>query len=236
MDEIVLTAATGRTTGTRSSRRSRTAGHIPAVLYGLQQDPLVVSVEWPELRRAITTEAGLNAIINLEVGGERHMSIVREIQRHPVRRDVLHVDFVRVDPDQDITVDVSIVMIGEAKEVTDNDGMVDQNLFTLTVNAAPDNIPTEIQVDISALTIGDSTRVGDLLLPEGVTTDVDPDEAVAVGMITRSTLDAIAAEEAEEAAALAAELGLGEGEGEDGEPSEETEGASTEDSGDSESE
>ena len=114
--------------------------------------------------------------------------------------------------------------------------MVDQNLFTLTVNAAPNNIPTEIQVDISALTIGDSTRVGDLVLPEGVTTDVDLDEAVAVGMITRSTLDAIAAEEAAEAAALAAELGLGEGEGEDGEPSEETEGASTEDSGDSESE
>ncbi|MDP6214996.1 MAG: hypothetical protein QGI41_08675, partial [Acidimicrobiales bacterium] len=83
MDEIVLTVETGRSTGTRPSRRSRTAGKIPAVLYGLQQDPVTVSVDWPELRRAITTEAGLNAIIQLEVGGEKHMSIVKEIQRHP---------------------------------------------------------------------------------------------------------------------------------------------------------
>ena len=238
MDEIVLTAETGRSTGTRPSRRGRTAGHIPAVLYGLKQDPLTVSIEWPELRRAITTEAGLNAIIHLEVGGEKHMSIVREIQRHPVRRDVLHVDFVRIDPDQDVTVDVSIVMVGEAKEVTDNDGMVDQNLFTLTISAAPDNIPTEIEVDISELTIGDSARVIDLVLPEGVTTDVDPDEAVAVGTITRSTLEVMAAEEAAEAAALAAELDIegAEGEGEDGEPAEGAGDASAEDSDDSDSE
>ena len=107
MDEIVLTADTGRTTGTRPSRRSRTAGQIPAVVYGLDQDPLAISVEWPELRRAITTDAGLNAIIHLEVSGEKHMSIVKEIQRHPVRRDVLHVDFIRIDPDRDVTVDVS---------------------------------------------------------------------------------------------------------------------------------
>jgi large subunit ribosomal protein L25 len=156
------------------------------------------------------------------VGGEKHMSIVKEIQRHPVRRDVLHVDFVRIDPDQDVTVDVSIVMVGEAKEVTDNDGMVDQNLFTLTINAAPDNIPTEIEVDIrSSRSV--TLRVSvDLVLPEGVTTDVDSDEAVAVGMITRSTLEVMAAEEAAEAAALAAELDIegAEGEGEDGEPAE----------------
>nr|MBT4279182.1 50S ribosomal protein L25 [Actinomycetota bacterium] len=233
MDEIVLTAETGRSTGTRPSRRSRTAGKIPAVLYGLQQEPVTVSVDWPELRRAITTEAGLNAIIHLEVGGERHMSIVKEIQRHPVRRDVLHVDFVRIDPDQDVTVDVSIVMVGEAKEVTDNDGMVDQNLFTLSINAAPDNIPTEIEVDISALTIGDSVRVGDLVLPDRVTTDVDPDEAVAVGMITRSTLEAMAVEEAAEEAALAAEFGV---EGEDGESAAGADEASDEDSGDTDSE
>ena len=232
MGEIVLTVETGRSTGTRPSRRSRTAGKIPAVLYGLQQDPVTVSVDWPELRRAITTEAGLNAIIQLEVGGEKHMSIVKEIQRHPVRRDVLHVDFVRIDPDQDVTVDVSIVMVGEAKEVTDNDGMVDQNLFSLTINAAPDNIPTEIEVDISNLTIGDSVRVGDLVLPERVTTDVDPDEAVAVGMITRSTLEAMAAEEAAEAAALAAEFDVEPAEGAD----EGADEASDEDSGDTDSE
>jgi len=102
-------------------------------------------------------------------------------------------------------VDVPIVMIGEAKEVTDADGMVDQNLFSLTVNAAPDSIPNEFEVDISDLTIGDSLRVSDIVLPSGVTTDVDVEETVAGGMITRSTLEAMAADEAAEAEALAAE-------------------------------
>ncbi|MBQ90845.1 MAG: 50S ribosomal protein L25 [Acidimicrobiaceae bacterium] len=220
MDEIVLTAATGRTTGTRPSRRLRREGSIPAVVYGLDQDPVSVTVEWTDLRRAITTDAGLNAVIQIDIDGDRHMSLVRDVQRHPVRRDVLHVDFIRIDPDQEVVVDVPIVLVGEADEVTNNDGMVDQNLFALTVSAAPDNIPTEIELDVSALTIGDSLRVADLVLPAGVTTEVDPEDAVAVAMITRSTLEQLAAEEAaaeEAAAAEAAEEGV---EGEDGEATE----------------
>ena len=208
MDEIVLTAATGRTTGSRSTRRLRGEGLVPAVLYGLDQDPVSVSVIWPELRQALTTEAGVNVVLQLEVEGERHMSIVKDIQRHPVRRDVVHVDFLRIDPNKKVTVDVTIVMMGEALEVTQGNGMVDQNLFSLTVDASPTAIPNELEVDISALTIGDSIRVADIALPAGVTTDVDPEETVAVGMITRSTLEAMAAEEAAEAAEAAeAEVG-----------------------------
>ena len=217
MDEIVLTAATGRTVGTRPSRRLRATGDIPAVVYGLDQEPVTVTVEWPELRRAITTEAGLNAVIQLEIDGDRHLSIVKDIQRHPVRRDVLHVDFIRIDPDREVVVDVPIVFVGDAEEVTNNDGMVDQNLFALTISSTPGNIPTEIEIDISALTIGDSLRVGDLVLPQGVSTEVDPDDAVAVAMITRSTLEAMAADEEAAAAALAAELAEEAEEGEEGE-------------------
>ena len=176
---------------------------MPAVVYGLSQDPVSIDVDWPELRRVLTTEAGVNAVIHLEFDGDKQMSIVKDIQRHPVRRDVTHIDFLRIDPKQDVTVDVPVVMVGEAKEVTDADGMVDQNLFSLTVNAAPDSIPNELEIDISDLTIGDSKRVADLVLPAGVTTDVDPDETVAVGMITRSTLEAMAADEAAEAAEAA---------------------------------
>ena len=206
MSEIVLPADTTRKTGTRPSRRLRREKRVPAVVYGLSQDAVSIDVAWVDLREALTTDAGVNAVIHLEIGGEKQMSIVKDIQRHPVRRDVTHVDFLRIDPDQDVTVDVPLVMIGEAKEVTDADGMVDQNLFSLTVNAAPDNIPNELEVDISALTIGDSLRVADIVLPAGVTTEVDPDETVAIGMITRSTLEAIAAEEAAEADAEGVEL------------------------------
>ncbi|MBT7132840.1 MAG: 50S ribosomal protein L25, partial [Actinobacteria bacterium] len=164
------------------------------------QDPVSVSVIWPELRQVLTTEAGVNVVLQLEVEGERHMSIIKDIQRHPVRRDVVHVDFLRIDPNKKVTVDVSIIMTGEALEVTQGNGMVDQNLFSLTVDASPTAIPNELEVDISALTIGDSIRVDDIALPAGVTTEVDPEETVAVGMITRSTLEAMAAEEAAEAA------------------------------------
>jgi large subunit ribosomal protein L25 len=209
MSEIVLTADTTRKTGTRSSRRLRRDQRVPAVVYGLSQDPVSIDVAWVDLREALTTDAGVNAVIHLEIGGEKQMSIVKDVQRHPVRRDVTHIDFLRIDPNQDVTVDVPLVMIGEAKEVTDADGMVDQNLFSLSVNAAPDSIPNELEVDISSLTIGDSLRVADIVLPAGVTTDVDPDETVAVGMITRSTLEAMAAEEAAEAEAEAEALELG---------------------------
>ena len=204
MSEIVLSADTDRVTGTRSSRRLRRASRIPGVVYGLSQDPVSIDVAWADLREALTTDAGVNAVIHLEIGGEKQMSIVKEIQRHPVGRDVTHVDFLRIDPDQDVTVDVPLVMVGDAKAVTDADGMVDQNLFSLTVNAAPDSIPNELEVDISDLTVGDSLRVADIALPAGVTTDVDPEETVAVGMITRSTLEAMAADEAAEAEAAAA--------------------------------
>ena len=212
MSEIVLTADTTRQTGTRPSKRLRREQRIPAVVYGLSQDPVSIDVAWADLRVALTTDAGVNAVIHLEIAGEKQMSIVKDIQRHPVRRDVTHVDFLRIDPDQAVTVDVPLVMIGEAKAVTDADGMVDQNLFSLTVNASPENIPNELEMDISALGIGDSLRVADIVLPAGVTTDMDPEETVAIGMITRSTLEAMAAEEAAELEADGVELeGAGDG-------------------------
>ena len=219
----MLAADTGRNSGTRSSKRLRTTGSIPGVLYGLSDDSIPLSVKWPELRLALTTDAGVNAVIQLEVDGERHMSIVKDIQRHPVKRNVMHVDFLRIDPNQKVTVDVPVIMIGDALEVTQANGMVDQNLFSLTVDAPPMSIPNEFEVDISHLTVGDAIRVGDIGLPEGVTTEADPEETVAVGMITRSTLEAMAAEEA--AAAEGEEGGEGQEDGAE---------ASSEDQGDSE--
>ena len=202
MEEILLTANTTRETGSSSSRRVRRDGVVPGVLYGLNEESVSLSVTWPELRRALTTDSGVNAIIQLEVDGKKQMTIVKDIQRHPVKRNVLHVDFLRIDPNKNVTVDIPLIMIGEAREVSAADGMVDQNMFSLTVSAPPDRIPTEIEVDISALTVGDAIRVGDLQLPEGVSSEGDPEDPIAVGMITRSTLESIAADEAAELAAL----------------------------------
>jgi large subunit ribosomal protein L25 len=184
MAEITLPAHSGRTTGSRPSNRLRGEGKVPATVYGLGGDAVSVSVEWRELRHALTTEAGMNALINLEIDGHAsELTIVKEMQRHPIKRNVLHIDFLRVSRDVAIEVEVPIVLLGEAEEVTRNDGLVDQALFHLTISAKPGSIPNELVVDISALTIGDAIRVGDLVLPPGVETDVDPEEPIVIGQV-----------------------------------------------------
>src|SRR5437667_15188 len=125
MAEITLAAEVGRATGTSSSRRLRASGRVPGTVYGLGGDALSVSVDWRQLRHALTTDAGFNALINLEVSGHADLTIVKELQRHPVRRDVLHVDFLRVSRDQAIEVEVPVILVGEAEEVTRNDGVVE---------------------------------------------------------------------------------------------------------------
>lgn len=183
-----LTAETTRPTGTRSSRRLRAEGKIPAVVYGMGSDARQVAVEWPDLRKALTTDAGLNALIDLEMDGERHLSIVKDLQRHPVRRDVIHVDFLLIDRDAPLSVEVPIVLVGEAKAVEDQKGIVDQILYYLQVNAKPGSIPNELEADISHLEIGTTLTVGEIALPAGVTTDMDPEDPIASGSPTRSTV------------------------------------------------
>jgi large subunit ribosomal protein L25 len=212
MAEITLPAQTGRTTGTRPSRRLRGEGKVPATVYGLGSDSVSVTVDWRELRLALTTDAGMNALINLEIDGHAsELTIVKEMQRHPIKRNVLHVDFLRVSRDVAIEVEVPIVLEGEAEEVTRNDGIVDHALFQLAIKAKPGAIPNEITVDISGLAIGDTIRVGDLTLPSGVETDVDPEEAVVIGQPPQRAEEVEAAEGEEGAEAEAAEAGEGEG-------------------------
>lgn len=197
-DQITLQADSTRVTGTRTSKRLRREGQIPGVVYGLGGEPTIVAVGYSDLRQAMSTDAGLNALLQLNVDGTVEECIVKDLQRHPVRDEVIHVDFLRVDPNQEVSVDVPLSFVGEAREVEQASGMVDQNMFTLEILAKPAAIPNELEVDISAMAIGDSIRVGDLALPEGVRTEVDPEDAIAVAAVTRSTLDAIAAEEAAE--------------------------------------
>ena len=221
MADLVLNTEEKTTIGSRSSRRLRRDGKVPGVLYGLGQDPEIFSVDYGDLRGALTTDAGLNALIQLSVNGTNQLSILKTLQRHPVKDEVIHVDFMRVDPNQELAVEVPIVLEGVAKKVTDQNGMVDQTMFSLSVLSLPDSIPNELTADVSELEINDAIRVSDVVLPEGVRTEVDPEEAIAVGTVTRSTMESMAAEEASEV----------EGDEEmEGETSEETDEASTEDS------
>lgn len=225
MAEIILHATPRPPQGTRSARRLRGQGKVPGVVYGLGGDPVPLTVDWRDLRAALVTEQGLNAIINLELDGQRTPTLVKEIQRHKVRRDVLHVDFIRVDLDKPVEVEVPIHLEGEAEAVTAGNGVVDQVLTALLVSAKPADIPPQLLLDISGLEIGHALRVGDLELPEGVTTNVDPEDPVVTAShqvveVPEPVEGEEGAEGEEAAAGEAPEGGPTEGDGDGGEAAE----------------
>jgi large subunit ribosomal protein L25 len=185
MPDITLAAEVGRPLGSAASRRLRRAGKIPAIVYGHGTEPVPVSVTAHDLRLALSGESGTNALLSLQAGDQTFLTLARALQRHPVRGTISHVDFQIVRRDEVIAAEVPVVLVGEAVEVHHGDGLVDQLLFSLTVNARPADIPTALEVDVSSLVIGASLRVADLSLPAGVTTDTDPDVAVAVGQPPR---------------------------------------------------
>jgi large subunit ribosomal protein L25 len=203
MPEITIVADTGRKPGTRPAARLRREGKIPAVIYGHGIDPIAVAVDGRELRTALSTDAGVNALLSLSVDGQSHLTMARVIQRHPVRHTVIHVDFQVVRRDEVMSVEVSVTLVGEAEAVHRGDGVVAQEMYALTVKATPDRIPHAIEVDISALEVGATIRVGDLKLPPGVSTDVDPESPVVVGQPPQAAAEmaAVELEAAEEAAA-----------------------------------
>jgi large subunit ribosomal protein L25 len=219
MAEIILTATPRPPQGTRPVRRLRNEGKIPGVVYGMGADPIPLSVEWRELRAALITEQGLNAVIHLEVEGEQMPTLVKEMQRHPVRRNVLHVDFIRVDLNKPVDVDVPIHLEGEAETVQREGGVIDQILTSLAIHAKPSDIPAGLTVDISDLEIGSSKHVSDIVLPEGVTTSVEPDETVVTASFQVVEIpeptegEEVEGEEGAEGEAAEGEAAEGDGEG-----------------------
>lgn len=189
MADINLVAEIGRPTGTSASRRLRRSESVPGVVYGRGVEATAVTVARRELRQALTGPAGLNAVINLKVGKASHPTVVKEMQRHPVRRNVTHVDFLVVDLDVEIEVEVPIVLRGEAKAVLDELGLVDPALNSLTVRCTPRAIPNDIPIDISAMKIGDVIRVSDLELPPGVICPLDPETPVVTAVATRAIIE-----------------------------------------------
>src|ERR1700730_6105762 len=142
MADINLVAEVGRPTGTSASRRLRRSEYVPGVVYGRGVESTAVTVARRELRQALTGPAGLNAVINLKVGKATHPTVVKQMQRHPVRRNVIHVDFLVVD----IEVEIPIVLHGEAKAVLNELGLVDPALNSLLVRCTPRAIPNDISI------------------------------------------------------------------------------------------
>lgn len=200
MAELTLAAETGRPTGSRPANRLRGEGRIPGVVYGQGGDSVIVSIDRRDLRLILASETGANSLISLNVNGKKESAVIKELQRHPVKRNVTHVDFLRVNLNEAIEVEVSLHLVGEAVEVGRSGGMVDLATNSITVSAKPNAIPTRIDVDITNLNIGDVVRLADLVLPAGVVAVQDPETTIVTVELSRTG-----------AAALAAASGEGEG-------------------------
>src|SRR6056297_3142861 len=201
MSETILTAEAGRRTGSSDSRRLRAAGKIPAVVYGHGMDPLSVSVDRRELRQALSGGAGMNTILDLTVDGAVYPSIIKDIQRHPVRRSVQHIDFIQVNLNEEIVVSIPVHLEGEAKDVSQHNGLVDLAMNEIEVRTTPRNIPDGVTIDITDMTMDSVIRIEDIPLPSGVVAEADP-EAPVVTVLTMRT-PVLDAEEAEREEALA---------------------------------
>ena len=212
MSEATLTAQTGREIGSRSTRRLRAEGKIPGVVYGHGSEPIPVAVVAREFQIAMSGEAGLNTLLSLDVDGKALLTLARDLQHHPVRNTVTHVDFLIVNRDELISAEVTINLVGEAVEVAHGDGIVDQQLFTLHVKAKPTEIPPSVDLDISTLTIGGALHVSDIVIPAGVELETDLDATVVAGNPPRVQVTAAEAgeeEAGEEAAPPAADTDEG---------------------------
>jgi large subunit ribosomal protein L25 len=209
-----LSVKTREHLGSSETRRLRRRGLIPGVLYG-RGEPIAISIEERELRRALTGAAGLHSILDVEIDGgdTAHASILKEYQLDKVRGGVTHVDLQEVRLDQAITASVSVHLIGgDIAPGVKEGGVLSQPLREIQVEALPLEVPEHIDLDVSQMTTGDTLRISDIEAREGVTFLDDPDTVVAT--LTAPTR-AIEAEEAE--AAEAAEGEAVEGEGAEGE-------------------
>ncbi|MGH8933365.1 MAG: 50S ribosomal protein L25/general stress protein Ctc [Egibacteraceae bacterium] len=204
--QIALAAQPRAESGKGEARRLRRAGRVPAIAYGVGVSPTALSVDALELYHVLHTGAGTNAVISLGIDGGSQLVLAREIQRHPVRREILHVDFVAVQRDVKVEVDIPILLQGEAPGAEEG-GVVSQELYSVRVRVLPMEVPEQIMADVSDLQIGDVRRLEDLQLPAGVELLDDPERAV-VSVVSPTTVETEEDTEAAEAeGAIAEEAG-----------------------------
>lgn len=180
MEQLTLRARTGRAPGSRSSRRLRREGQIPAVVYGRDMEPMSVAVDARELYGALHTDAGLNALITLEVDGDEILTMARIVERHPFRSEYQHVDFQKISLTETVHAEVPIHFEGEPVGVREG-GVFSPARTMVQIEALVTQIPGHIELEIGGLEVGDALRISDLPVVEGVTYLEDP-EAVVVSV------------------------------------------------------
>jgi large subunit ribosomal protein L25 len=175
-----LSASKRTDTGKGAARKLRAAQQIPGIIYGHNREPLALSMSSRDLDRLLERIAAETTVVELTIDGTMARTLIREIQRHPFKREVLHIDFLELVAGEKVTVDLPIVLVGTPEGVRSSGGILDQILREISIEVDPVNMPTHIELDVSALGINDSLHVSDLKVPEGVEVLVDAEATVCV--------------------------------------------------------
>lgn len=168
MATVTLSVRRRTTTGKQAAKRLREDGLIPAILYGEKQDNIPLVIDVRELRTALSTPFGRNVIIQLGVDGESGTTraVVRDMERDPLSRDVLHIDLQRISENRPITMHIPVVLVGESPAVKEGRGILDHTMRELEVRCLPKDIPEHIEVDITTLEARNAIHVSDLSVPD----------------------------------------------------------------------
>jgi large subunit ribosomal protein L25 len=200
--------------GKRASRRLRRNGQIPAVLYGADRDPVSLTLDHMSVLHAAEHESFYSSILEIQVGdGRSQRVVVRDMQRHPYKQQIMHLDFMRVSESEVLRISVPLHFVGEDKSAAGKtSGVVIQHLVTeLEIAALPKDLPEYLDVDLSELDAGDSVMLSDIRLPEGVEIVAQTAAGVTDSMVAKaihiSETQGTGAAAAAEAEALAAEEG-----------------------------
>ena len=196
------TAREGRGKGAARSMRQR--GQVPAVIYGHGREPQSLSLNARDLDRLLGHIQAESTVIEVTVGGQTSKTLIREIQRHPIKRQILHVDFQALVAGEKVTVSIPIVLTGISEGVRLEGAVLDHTLRELEIEVDPSNIPDHVELDVTDMKIGDSLHVSDIKVPEGVEILDDPETSVAVVAAPRAVIEEAPAAEAVEGAPEAA--------------------------------
>lgn len=191
MANASLNASPRSETGTGVARKLRQSGSVPAVVYGHGREPQPLTVDTRELERLLSTISVSSTVIDLSVDGQSSRTLIREIQRHPFKRSIIHVDFLALVAGEKITVSIPLRFVGTAEGVRNSGGILEETMHQVHLRLDPTSIPDRIDVDVTPLGVGHSVHIRDLKLPEGVS--ILDDEGATVCVCTAPKTEAAAA-------------------------------------------
>ena len=197
MASASLSAEARTETGKGVARKLRAAGRVPAVVYGHAREAQALSLQTRELEKLLSSIATGSTVVELTLAGATTKTLIREVQRHPFKKQILHVDFQELVAGEKVTVEIPLVFIGTPEGVRLSGALLEQILHSIEVLVDPASIPNHIDVDVTNLAMGHSLHVGELSLPAGLEVLTDEDATVCAVVAPRAVVEETPAEGAE---------------------------------------